>query len=324
MKKGFTIFAVGLLVIIISMVHLSCSSDSGGGGGESTSPPATLDESNVDQTVNYVAQAVPGCSKGTVMTANQVLLDAITMMKRQAENKRVQMFSTSNMFQPEEAIDPPIEGICGGTITGDISGNNQTGNLSGDISLNDYCLGEPGSSVVIDGSLSFSGTVNPDTGDLEQLSGSSSGINILVEDAGQSQSYSISFDASISMGGDTINITIDEFTFSDDTEGIEIKLLDFNMTIIEGDTSTSVTMSGTIDVTDEGSVQFQTVGPITISEDGSTMSGTFVATGADNTQIQVTIVDGMFNIQADTDGDGTFDYESCLDCTGVAVGDITF
>ena len=324
MKKIFTFAAVGVLVILMSMAHMSCSSDSGSGSSE----PATLDKANVERTLDYIVETVPGCDKGTVVTANQVILDAVSMMKQQVVDKRVMMSPLSETLQPAAEVTEPIEleGTCPGnegTMIGELKGDDVTGDLSGDISFNNFCSGEAGSSVVINGKLSFSGKLDPDSGELTSLKGSSKGITITVDEAGEQRTYSTSFNASLGMSGDTISITVKSFTFADDTEGTEIKLQNFSMTITEGATSTSVTMSGAIDVTDEGSVQFQTVGPLTVSDDGDTVAGTIVITGADNTSMQITIDDGMLNILADTDGDGVLEYEQCLDCTGVAVDDIT-
>jgi hypothetical protein len=322
MKKYIALAAVLLVLILTTVVHISCSSDSGSSGGSST--PATLDQAAVDKTVDYIAQTVPGCSQGTVVTANQVILDAVSMMKQQVVDKKIRMSPLSDMFQPETEQTEPIdlEGTCGGTMTGELKGDDVTGDISGDISINDFCLGETGSNVVIDGKLNFSGNLDPDSGDLTSLSGSSKGITLTVDEGGEQRTYSAAFNASISMSGDTISITVKSFTFADETEGTEIKLQNFTMTLNQGTTQTSVTISGTINVTDEGSVEFQTVGPITVSADGETVAGTIVITGADNTAMQVTIDDGMLNVAADTDGDGTFETERYLDCTGVAVDEI--
>jgi hypothetical protein len=84
-------------------------------------------------------------------------------------------------------------------------------------------------------------------------------------------------------------------------------------------------MSGTIDVTDQGSVTIQTVEPIVVSDDGETMTGTIMVSGANKTHIEISIADGILTVHADTDGDGTYDYEpDALDCTGVALDDISF
>jgi hypothetical protein len=324
MKKYTALTAVLLALILITVVHISCSSDSSSSSGDGSSTPATLDEANVDRTLDYIVQTVPGCSQGTVVTANQAILEAISLTKQQVADKRVRMSPLQNLFQPEaeqtETID--LEGTCGGTMTGELKGDDVTGDISGDISINNFCQGETGSNVVINGKLSFSGNLDPDSGDLTSLSGSSKGITLTVDEAGEQRAYSAAFNASISMSGDTISITVKSFSFADETEGTEIKLQNFTMTVTQGTTQTSVTMSGTINVTDEGSVQFQTVDPLTVSSDGETVGGSIVVQGADNTAMQVTIDNGMLNVIADTDGDGVFETTRCLDCTGVAVDEI--
>ena len=330
MKKFFALMAVGLMMLMAHMAFVSCSGSSGGGGGDgaSSSAPATLDASNVDKTVDYIVQNVPGCTQGTMLTANQVILDTVATLKHKASEKNVSVFpSAANAYQPaaEEIL---LEGNCaggGGTVTADISANESSGDISGDISFNDFCQEASGSTLAVDGSLKFSGNVDPDSGDINQLSGSSKGITIDVNENGEQRSYSMSFNAALSMSGDTLSVTVDNFTFADDTKGMTVRLMDFSMAATEGATSTQVVMSGTIDVTDQGSVQFQTDPPLTVSDDGETIAGALVMNGADNTGMVVSIDNGLITVQADTDGDGSYDYfPDTLDCTGVALDDISF
>jgi hypothetical protein len=329
LKKSLTIMVAGVFVILLAMFHLSCSDDSGGGSSGSSSS-ATLDGANVDKTLDYIVETIPGCSQqGALVTANQAVLDAVSIMKEQVVEKKVSLVPSSNAFDPAAEVTEPInfQGTCGGSMSGELTGDDATGDISGDISFDNFCQGEIGSSVVIDGDLSFSGNIDLEAEELEinNLNGSSEGITITVDEGGEQRVYIVSFNASLSMSGDSVSITIKNFAFVDQAEGTEVKLQNFTMTVTEGASSTSLTMSGTIDVTDQGSVTFETVGPITVSNDGQTMTGTIKVSGADNTQILVSIDDGVLTVQADTDGDGTYDYyPDALDCTGVALDDISF
>jgi hypothetical protein len=326
LKKYLMVTVAGLFVILLVAVHLSCSDDSS--SSSSSSSPATLDETNVDKTLAYVVQTVPGCTQGALVTANQAFLDAVSLLNQQVVDKKVSLVPSSNEFDPAAELTEPInlEGTCGGTITGKLKGDEATGDISGDISFNNFCEGDAGSNVQIDGDLSFSGNIDPEAEDLEinNLKGSSKGITLTVNEGSEQRVYTASFNASLSISSDSVSITIKNFTFADQTEGTEVKLQNFAMTVTEGASTTTVTISGTIDVTDQGSVTFQTVGPVTVSDDGETISGTIKVSGADNTQILVSIDDGVLTVQADTNGDGTYDYfPDALDCTGVALDDIS-
>jgi hypothetical protein len=328
MKKILVLMSVLLMLALTQTAFISCSGSSGGGGGDSTSPPATLDKASVDETMDYVVQTVPGCTQGTALTANQVILDVVATMRRQAFEKRVGVASPLSAAIKPAAEEVLLEGNCvggGGNVTADISGNDTTGDLSGKISFNDFCQEEAGSSLAVDGGLTFSGNMDPDTGDLTQLSGSSKGITINVDEDGEQRSYFVAFNAALSASGDSISVTVKNFTFSDDTEGTEVHLQNFNLTVTDGETATLATMSGTLDVTDQGSVQFETASPLSISDDGETVAGAIKLNGANNTSMLVSIDNAIITVQADTDGDGTYDYTpDSLDCSGVPVDDISF
>ena len=90
MKKIIALLGIGLLLVMTQTVFISCSGSSGGGGGgDSAGPPATLDKSTVDETMAYVVQTVPGCTQATVVTSNQVILDTVATITRQASEKKV-------------------------------------------------------------------------------------------------------------------------------------------------------------------------------------------------------------------------------------------
>ncbi len=335
MKKIIVFSLACVFSILLTVSYISCGGGGGGdddGGGDTggTSAPATLNQKAVDDTLTYIANTIPGCTQGMVITANKALLKAVPIIKSKFSEKVVKSLG-SNRVHPTEATDEIIdlEGTCldaPGSISGTVTSDDDTGDLSGDLVIDEFCQDVDGDTVEIDGDLTFDGNIDPDTADITQFSASSSGIAIVItEDGVTSGSVSLSFSASLSAVGNTTTVAIDSFSFTDAIEGTEVNLDNFSMTLTEGESTSQVELSGTIDVLGEGSVQFATDGPLTLSDDGESVSGTMLLTGADGTQIVVTILDGAVEIAADTDGDGEADYfPDDLDCSELSLDDVSF
>lgn len=318
MKKNSFIFMGLFFIGFISIIAFSC----GGGDDESqskSSTPATLDEENVDNTLDYIVETIPGCTQGGTAGVNQALLSFVSTMKQTMHNQ-IQLSYAPKQNQPAAEEQPPIvlEGTCGGTITITITGDETTGEISGSILFEDYCQGvEEEGTVVINGEVVFSGTIDPVTGDITQLSGSSTGITVTVTEGDEESSMTIAFNGTLTIGEETIILNLPSFTFIDQTRGIEISLQDFSVTITQVGTSYEIVVSGTLIVTGQGSVQFTTDGPILITEAGEVTEGSITVIGANNTKMQITfLANGIVAVQADTDGDGTYDYfPEDLDCS---------
>lgn len=118
---------------------------------------------------------------------------------------------------------------------------------------------------------------------------------------------------------DQIVIDVDSFQLDEVTsEGsVTHQLSNVSISVTSGVAETTISVGGTYTNSDEGAVTLSTPAYITVSSEGEIVSGTIVASGAQGTRISMVASGGnQFLIQADTDGDGSYDYQpGTMDCS---------
>ena len=317
-KKILLVSALGLLVALSAIIPLSC----GGNGDDSeTTPtplaePATLNQKNVDDVLEFIAENVSGCSLGATATKTQYtfepFVDLTLHMGNQLKSVSRQVYANATQTTME------FEGACGGTATVSLTSDEETGSVSGSLSFDNFCQDVDESEFLISGDLTFSGLIDTSTGDITQLSGSTGpeGITLQLDE----NSYTIGIEnASIGIGEDTITATVGSFYIktASDGEVKEYRVDNLSFQATEVDNTTEITASGQFTHPDEGMVSFSTPQPITISDDDKIVSGQLEVTGANNTKALLTVIDSnIFEVQVDTDGDGVYDYfPDNLDCS---------
>jgi hypothetical protein len=125
---------------------------------------------------------------------------------------------------------------------------------------------------------------------------------------------------------DQIVIDVDSFQLDEDTsEGsVTHQLSGVSITVTSGATGSTMAVSGTYINSEEGAVTLSTPELITVSSEGEIASGNVIVSGAQGTQISVEAYGGnLFLIEADTNGDGVYDYQpGTMDCSAFDAGSL--
>lgn len=316
-KKIERVSRLGILVALLAIVPLSCDGNGGEVGGGTNQ--AILNERNVDDSLEFIVENVSGCSFGAAATNTQNKLKSIVDLSLEVSDQ-ITLVSISRPVRPKatETETMEFEGSCGGNITVSLTINDVTGDISGSVSFNDFCQDVDESQSTINGYLEFSGKIDTETDELTQLSGSTGVEGITLQQEEDSYTLGVQ-NANITIEGDTITATADSLFVREVSDG-EVKEYRVENLAFQGSeegTTTEITASGQFIHPDEGAISFTTLQPIIVSDEEEMVSGQVEITGADNTRAVLTVSgDNVFQVQADTDGDGVYDYfPNNLDCS---------
>jgi hypothetical protein len=192
-----------------------------------------------------------------------------------------------------------FKGSCGGNFSFSLNLNKDSEKFSGRLFYEDYC--EHG--IKISGETDVDGNFDPDSGILETAEFSfdklTDGSNILE---GQ-----IAIDFS-----DSPILSIFNAYSSDNRTGDVFWINDYSMNITELIGSVEIEIFGSFYHPKHGYVNLTTMNPLVVhAEDEWPSSGQIVIQGDQDTRAQLTAMDQLhFGIEADTDGDGRFDWDS--------------
>jgi hypothetical protein len=316
----FGVIALGLMTII----------GTGGGGGDSSGTassgisysgltnPATIDANNAEDLLVgayeggqtgaaigqlSVAQTEPRASirYPRILKVSQVLEDSLRQVDLTARSGEIRISSSKSKTGT-------IPGACGGSASYTVSVNDQTGDFSGSLSFSSYC--EDG--VTISGAVDFSGKVDLVTEELVKFSLTFSALS------GTSGSDSFTLNGTIST-----DLTVSPYILAismllrDNSTGKVYWVKDYTMTVTEGADYGEVEISGAYYDPDYGYVTFSTTVPFRIYDyDDYPTDGVLVVTGdigiaGGSTMARLTVLSSAtYQIEADTDGDGTYDWDS--------------
>ena len=116
-----------------------------------------------------------------------------------------------------------------------------------------------------------------------------------------------------------LTITVDSMELEENTSqgSVTHQLRNVNISLTSGATQSTMSISGTYSNSQEGSVTIATPVPITVNDAGEIVSGKIVASGAQGTKVSIEASGGnLFEIEADTNGDGVYDYQpGTMDCS---------
>ena len=312
-------------VVALGLMTIIATGGGGGGGGGGAAPPVTysgltdpaaIDENNAeDLTVGAyeggrtgsaigqlgVVQPVGNIGYPRVLKVSQILegsLRQVDYMSRSGETFIGAIYTETGT----------IYGNCGGSASYSVSVNDQTGDFSGSLSFSSYC--EDG--VTISGAVSFSGKVDPVTEELVRFSLSFSTLS------GTSGGDSFTLHGTI-----TTDLTVYPYVMTvsmllrDNSTGKVYWVKDYTMILTEGAGYIDVELSGTYYDPDYGYITFITTVPFRIYHgDESPSAGILIATGetgsaGGSTMARLTVLSSTtYQVEADTNGDGTYDWDS--------------
>ena len=327
---GFKFFLSIQFTMFILFLFTACGGGGGGGGSDDSGGTLSLsytgstlkvvvDESNA---VEVTSEAVNGGIRGTVFDG----LASLTGSTDTSETTRNNSFSTAILLQnaisqlrdsssssigPGKAVytkQETVNGSCGGYATGRLQIDDVSGSFSGNLSFVSYC----DSDVYIDGDADFSGTIDLATDEYASL--------IIRFDYLESRDTSGScvFDGSIQMVAQASSITLTmDMYLQDGSSGDVFWINNYQMQVVHYDSFMSVTVSGNFYDPDYGYVTLSTQQVLIIDDYTMTPRSGILIAGGENgsaggpTSAKLTCYpSALFQVEADTDGDGGYDWES--------------
>jgi len=203
-------------------------------------------------------------------------------------------------------ISQPIDmdGPCGGTCTGTLSIDDETGDLSGTLRYNDYC----DAGITLDGRVSLTGTIDLFTGDMD-MTMVFSNYSVEFEGVSQTMSGTVSLIALTDSSCLTMNIFV-----RDDSSGRTCWMRDYLMDVLEYSTYDELSVSGRFYDPDYGYVDLSTPTPFIVYEtDDYPSEGSLVASGGGNTSARLVVLSvETYRIDVDKDGDGDYEWNSAV------------
>jgi len=329
-----------LSAILIFGLMTIVGSGGGGGGGGGGGPPsisytgltnqATIDENNA---VQLVVGAYTGGVTGAVVGSGAVAQEKEigrprTLTISRALEKAIRHIDVTSAlgsasFGAIITDSGTIDGNCGGSLSYTINIDNVTGDFTGNFNFNNYC--EDG--VTFSGNSSVSGIVNLGTEEIIELTISFDPLSISISLAWGPPPNTDSFTIKGSITYDDLQASpIDahmDILMRDDSTGKVFWSRDYFLSITEGLDYIDLYIFGRYFDPDYGYVDVDTTTVLHISEgdfwpcpgvllvegDTGTAGGSTMAQ-LYTTEIQVlpSFIIGKIEVDADTNGDGTWDW----------------
>lgn len=188
-------------------------------------------------------------------------------------------------------------GDCGGTLTGSLTINESTFDLSGTFYFNGFCHERR----TINGSINLSGNLF--------TSFSMTFTSVTFSSAGESVTMNGSFTTSnLSVSGMRVTMNLDA---RNNNTGETIRMSNYIVDYLIGASSMTMDIvSGTFYDPTNGYVSVVTTSPLVQNyADAYPSSGTIVATGTGNSKVRLVVLSStQVLISADADGNGTYEY----------------
>jgi hypothetical protein len=171
-----------------------------------------------------------------------------------------------------------------GSATYSIQVNDQTGAFSGSLKFSDFCVDR----TVIDGTTTFSGTVNLQTEEM--------------------QSFSLTFvNLTSSEAGATMNLLV-----KNELTGDIYQVKDYSISVTDYGSYEAIDISGTFYDPDNGYVTVSTPEPLLYTDSATyPNAGQIELTGSGGSTAQLTAIDDKTcQLKVDADGDGNYEFDS--------------
>jgi hypothetical protein len=297
-----------LLIVGISLFTLACGSGGGGGGGDD-SDGTNLATITTENAQSFAIGAYQGGKAGTVLGKTDETQfqeqdgRSYTMsISRALENalRQVDMSGGIHISANEQGS---FDGDCGGNASYDININENTGEFDGLMTFSNYCS----DGVTFSGQTTFSGKVDVTTKNLLYFSFNITELTCSCDNASFTLKGNIAFDFSSHPYKITMNIYL-----KDNSTGKEYKVENYTITITDGGSYVDLVITGKYFDPDHGYVNISTPSQLRINGDDNWPSqGEFLCTGNNGTKARlVALSNEQYRVQADTNGDGSYDYDS--------------
>lgn len=326
--KKKTIFKLLRYLALLFLIVFGCiaiiSSGGGGGsddgdnddGGESTGISYTGLTSQAviteDNAIEISLGAYNGTETGSVFNLGVVQTGGLTinggsriLKVYQVLNdtvREVDIISDSNKTLYGATESGSIDGDCGGTASYSFTADDQTGEFSGSFNFNNYCSSE----VYISGQATVTGTIDTVTEEIETMTLTFSNLTTVMG------SDNMTMDGDISIQTNEQMITITMEILLEYNAGDVYWIDNYVMNIVEGYSYISIEMEGRFYDPNYGYIDLTTTTPFSVYYyEEYPSEGVLVVTGENNTKARLTSLSSeTFQVEADTDGDGSYDYNS--------------
>ncbi len=321
MKRERRVQVLGANIVSLFAIVMLASCGGGGGGGDvggvnpaysGVTSQATITSGNAQEIAlgayqgSEAGQAlVVPMSAGTAQAAvSNRLLTFASLTRDLAQAVRP---APAGTVSPQMTVSNSAPGNCGGEMNINMDVNDISGNFSGSLGFSSYC----DDGTVLNGSTAFSGQMDTTTGELTSFALSFQGLTMVDTASGQSVTLAGSETLAISGGGLTLTQTMD-MVLIDQASGKTYWVNNYRMSLAvdPGGVYADVSISGRFYDPDRGYVEVATQVPLHVLAGASDASaGVLLFLGAGNTRARLTVNgDATYLIEADADGDGTYEW----------------
>jgi hypothetical protein len=311
----FKSFVLILMVFVLMAVVSGCGGGGGGGGAPQgitytgVTTPALVDENNAydiavgTYTGGDIASdlnVLGAVSENSSSVKNPLFIDISSYFQNVISRIESSLNENASYVGAVVSESVTIDGSCGGNFSFSLTTDDQTGNFNGPLTFNNFCEPE----FKANGSMTLSGNININTEVINYFEMTFTNITMTSGQESLSMNGSIDF----SLQTSPIRMTF-SFIFKDNNLNKTYKYEDFVYEYTEGVDFVDMTLTGRYYHHDYGYVIIVTDSPLRIN--GSDMwpsSGTVIATGDLGTKARLRVIDSSsFIVEADTDGDGSYD-----------------
>ena len=321
------IFFRSLFMILVSVSFLVACGGGGGGGAVPASPTslaytgstakAVISQSNAAE---ITSEALTGGISANVFTefaavsagaegtdANRLNLSVTAIaMQNAVDNLLTASLSSTGAAKAVQTEQETINGACGGTATGFLQVDDVTGDFSGDLTFANYC----DANVTLNGKTDFSGIINLTTDQIENIN-FNFGYLTITEPSGSSI-----IDGNLLIVNQSNGFTLTMEMYLQDGSDV-YWINNYNIEAIEYPSSVSISVSGIFYDPNYGYVTLSTPENLVVYDyDRLPAAGILLVEGENGssggpTKAKLTCKSsGLFNVEADTDGDGIYDWDS--------------
>jgi len=331
MKRIYSLSKFILPILFFSFTLINCggggggSSEGGGGGGGPPPPatityvglttPASLTEGNSEDMIlgsllgpeagtafSLTAESKDEQSQhtqGEIISNHPIAIDLPLVLKNTAKNISFANSKGYSISALTSTRTETINGNCGGTAKYTLNINDATGSYDGTFIFTQYCEDE----IVISGDTNISGTLNLATGEIITVQYVFENLTVdeFIYKGNIFHNYAVT----------PLIITLDVLAKDSTSDKVfwakdySILITDLNATDIE------IEVTGTYYDPDQGYVTVSTPEPLLVSTEDWPILGILLCVGDKNTKARLTVInDYSYKIEADTNGDDTYDYNS--------------
>ncbi|HOS97342.1 MAG TPA: hypothetical protein PLU54_06770 [Deltaproteobacteria bacterium] len=317
-STGFISAVFMVFVLLFSSCGGGGSSGSSSGGGTNTysglTTPAQITEDNAEEILlsafsggdlgSGISGAFSAVDARKAQTPGALMVQRVALKVRDLVNREANGVCPAASAVQTQNID--IDGECGGSLTGTINVNDETGAMSGSLTYSNFC--EMGARM--NGAISFSGSMDLESG---EFSLNMTCTNITEVDA--ELGINVTMTGTVTLQATETSMTMVMDIYMRDNAAAESFLMeDYTLTMVmdEYEYSAETTISGRLYCSEYGYVTLSTQDTIIVYEfDEYPSQGAFVATGASGSRARLTFISSeTYRIEVDEDGNGDYEYDS--------------